>query len=523
MRRRLFPALFCGQQATPWYLSGGISSSNCVAAYSAEGAASLAASYTNLANPGTYDITAGVEPEWDATNGWKGDGSAYLQTGVVPVDNQTWTVLIKFSSVPIGSLATLFGNYTTVGGNARMYVQAYTSRSYASGNKTLSVGSYLLSGVIGIAGAQPYFQGIPELSALAAGTGTNPLELYLLCANLNGAPYQIGSHYIQRFAVYNTTLTATQVWQVTTAMKDLPIRLDTFQFLAPMPAAKDQHGFEACNGKLYAAGGEASKKFYAYDPNANTWATLADLPFAEAEHQSCGFRAVGNKLYFIGGYNSGTSAIVGNVYEYDTEGADAWVEKTAMPTPREDFGTAVLDGKIYCFGGIKAPNPTPTNVLEIYDPATDTWDTTKASMPAVKALGDFGAACNGKIYAVSGTNTMTGYPTLTPVTTVYEYDPIEDAWATKAAAPVGTCYKEVEVIGNNLYVVGGIKAGVNTDPANHSIAIYVYNTLTDSWSQTFNAPYAAGGTALAVLNGKIYMCGGGAYGAIFGALASLNL
>src|SRR5512137_1867349 len=46
-----------------WYAFGGILA-NVVAAYSAEGAANLTASLTNLANPGTHNAGIGVEPGW---------------------------------------------------------------------------------------------------------------------------------------------------------------------------------------------------------------------------------------------------------------------------------------------------------------------------------------------------------------------------------------------------------------------------------------------------------------------------
>ncbi len=61
--------------ATPWYLSGGVDASACAAAWLAKGAASLAASYDNLAAPangaadGTGDL-AGATPTWDASIGW---------------------------------------------------------------------------------------------------------------------------------------------------------------------------------------------------------------------------------------------------------------------------------------------------------------------------------------------------------------------------------------------------------------------------------------------------------------------
>jgi N-acetylneuraminic acid mutarotase len=290
------------------------------------------------------------------------------------------------------------------------------------------------------------------------------------------------------------------------SMRVIELAEQSYVRLNNVTTGMNQHGFEACNGKLYAAGGDSGKKFYEYSLTTHAWTAKADLPFAEANRQSAILRAVGTKLYFIGGYNAALHTYYDSVYEYDTAGADSWTEKTAMPTAREDMGSAVVDGLIYVFGGITSPEPTVTNVMEVYDPAQDTWDETKADLPVAKLLGDFGCACNGKIYAIGATNTMTGYPNLTPVLTVYEYNPGTDQWATKTAMPTGAsrCYKECESIGNYIYVVAGALAAYGTP----TDVIYRYDTVGDSWTQLFNAPYSASGSALAVLSDKIYMCGG---------------
>ena len=49
-----------GGTALSWWVVAG---KTCVAAYEPLGAASLAASYVNLANPGTYDATPGTTPD----------------------------------------------------------------------------------------------------------------------------------------------------------------------------------------------------------------------------------------------------------------------------------------------------------------------------------------------------------------------------------------------------------------------------------------------------------------------------
>lgn len=69
-------------------------------------------------------------------------------------------------------------------------------------------------------------------------------------------------------------------------------------------------------------------------------------------------------------------------------------------------------------------------------------------------------------------------------------------------------YKECEVVGDNIYVVGGQIAGdYRTDTAK-TTDIQVFNTVTNKWSVLTGSPYAAFGVSLAVLSGKIYMSGG---------------
>lgn len=297
--------------------------------------------------------------------------------------------------------------------------------------------------------------------------------------------------------------------------------------LASMPLDLNQHGFEACNGKLYAIAGSCAslsantKQVYEYNPLTNEWVTKTPMPIAEVGVQSGVLRAIGNKLYFIGGLLTGLT-LTGKTWLYDPI-EDSWTEKTAMPTPREDFGSFVLDGKIYVFGGLKDPShTTPTNIMEVYDPATDTWDQTKADLPVAKWSGDFGVSCNGRGYAISSSNTMTGYPVCVTITTVYEYNPTLDSWSEKAPIPQGCMYKECESIGTDIYVVGGQIDGDYRDCNRKTKSIYKYNTLTDEWSLVSHTPYSVFGVGVAKLNDELYMSGG-AFNLNYSELWKLNL
>lgn len=83
-----------GAAVSNWWLSGGISAGDCIAAYQAKGAASQAASYVNLANPGTYNATPSVIPGWSSADGWQSPGA--LNTGYRPNTGNTFSVLARF-------------------------------------------------------------------------------------------------------------------------------------------------------------------------------------------------------------------------------------------------------------------------------------------------------------------------------------------------------------------------------------------------------------------------------------------
>jgi hypothetical protein len=61
---------------------------------------------------------------------------------------------------------------------------------------------------------------------------------------------------------------------------------------------------------------------------------------------------------------------------------DHWITGAPMPTPRQEIYPAVLNQKIYIAGGLDV-NRRMTNVLEIYNPDSDTW-TTGPSLPQAR-------------------------------------------------------------------------------------------------------------------------------------------
>ena len=127
---RIMPASHTRQ----WWLAGGIHPSQVVAAYQPKGAVDLAASYVNLANPGTNDAQVGVAPALDSS-GWVFGGSQHVNTGVVPDEN--YCLAIRIASYSTGNIGGIFDSVT------RFYIGSpigHGSQTFAfspSSNKTI--------------------------------------------------------------------------------------------------------------------------------------------------------------------------------------------------------------------------------------------------------------------------------------------------------------------------------------------------------------------------------------------------
>jgi hypothetical protein len=217
----------------------------------------------------------------------------------------------------------------------------------------------------------------------------------------------------------------------------------------------------------------------------DSWATMEPMSTAKA---SVGVAVVDGKIYAMGGsYDSN------GVEEYDPA-TNTWTAKTPMPTPRIFFGIAVVENKIYVIGGDGGnwdAGEILTNVNEVYDPSTDTWET-RTSMPT-KRLGLSASVVDGKIYCIGG------YYNVNEV-----YDPATDAWSTKMPMPTGVNYHASAVVGNKIYIMGGA-VGVTLNQ--------IYDPETDTWSSGASLPIgvdqaAAGVTAGDTVTERIYVIGG---------------
>ncbi|MBN1357815.1 hypothetical protein JW988_03505 [Candidatus Bathyarchaeota archaeon] len=223
-----------------------------------------------------------------------------------------------------------------------------------------------------------------------------------------------------------------------------------------------------------------------------------------------GVAVVEGRIYAIGGSNS-NSRYLGTNEMYDPA-TDTWTTKASMPTPRRDFAIAVYKNKIYCISGESGYDSEGlggiySQVNEVYDPATDTWET-KASIPTPR----YGMCSNvvyGKIYVIGG-GLHSAYPINTCCGLNEVYDPETDTWTKKTPLPISVLYAASAAVEGIIYVLGG-QGGIFMGGW-HDYNM-VYDVKNDSWSMAAPIPIgceraAAGATTGIYAPKRIYVFGG---------------
>jgi hypothetical protein len=191
------------------------------AAYQPKGAASLAASYTDLSGNGN-DAGVGVAPDWDAVNGWKFNGSThYLTTTFVPQNDQSQTMIVQFTNGVPALVRYMCGSFG--GTDSRFHLGLTTSggnrRQYGHGSfTTAATGSN--AGNMCVSGSDGYYNGADEVN-IANGAFTDPLSVYIGCRHRPTGADDFQAAYIQAFVLCSSTQTAGQIATAAAAMAAL--------------------------------------------------------------------------------------------------------------------------------------------------------------------------------------------------------------------------------------------------------------------------------------------------------------
>lgn len=231
---------------------------------------------------------------------------------------------------------------------------------------------------------------------------------------------------------------------------------------APMPAAR---GFAAAaqlkDGRVVVAGGQdasnvLSRSVQLYDPSTNTWANGPDIPatvYSATKEIRANIAKLGNGKIFL---YTGDSA-----YGATFDGTSWTLTSNAVATAHGPGSkvVAMSNGKVGIFGGAS----TGTKI-DIYDPATNSFSASTATMTSRAYWGAAVSLANGKVLLIAGDSTNKGCEI---------YDPVADTITATGSMNSGRLYFYASLLANGKVLAAG--AGTSAE---------IYDPTAGTWSNT---------------------------------------
>lgn len=265
-------------------------------------------------------------------------------------------------------------------------------------------------------------------------------------ASLNLARQEVGAARIGEFVYVAGGLVAGPPIGATRTVERYDIANDRWEFVAPMPLARDHLGVAAAGGRLYAVAGFGgdfvpTADAHVYDPAADAWSPIAPLPEPRG---GCFAAEHGGRIFVFGGEGPAGNSRATFVYD---PAANEWTRGADMAVARNHLVAVTAGDFIHVLGG----RPPVTAANERYDPVRDEW---RAMAPMPTARAAMAAAAIGGVIVVAGGET----PRLHAVTEIY--DVATDAWACADEMPVPRHGIAAVSLGDRMLVpAGGVIQG----------------------------------------------------------------
>lgn len=171
---------------------------------------------------------------------------------------------------------------------------------------------------------------------------------------------------------------------------------------------------------------------------------------------------------------------------------DIWINGAGSGVD-DDGGAsaAICNGKIYVFGGYKSPSHN--GKTRVYDPDNNTWDISKAPMPKGCSSSQ-AVTINDNIYVMGGyyaTSVNSGYT----LSTMYMYNTLSDSYTTLPNLPSASSTHFAVNINNKIYLIIS---------GEHKM----YDETTQTWTNKTREPRGEHNQGYCSLGTKGYLIGG---------------
>lgn len=255
-------------------------------------------------------------------------------------------------------------------------------------------------------------------------------------------------------------------------------------------------------GKVLVVGGNGVNNTYPgnvelFDPQSGSWASAGTIT-GRAGHTTTLLND--GRVLLLGGYNA--SGLVPEVEIYNPQ-TNSWAVVSFLnPARYEHTATLLKDGRVLVVGGYN--NTSYMNSVKIYDPQTNSWTDADHSSPFVaRSQHTASLLPDGRVLVAGGKNTNTS----DVLASTFLYNVLTDTWTQ--GADMGSAARRQHIAltldNGDILVSGGYVSGNQ-----YMVTMYAYNTYNNSWYYVSNiaSDYRAGHTLTILKNGKVLQVGG---------------
>lgn len=308
----------------------------------------------------------------------------------------------------------------------------------------------------------------------------------------------------------NDKIAFIHVTQVTSALKPTGKITWIKQTDGLAPISRVESGVVQLGNKLYVMGGfngtyhSVTRRVDVLDLATRRWSRAADLPNSQTH---AGAATDGRYIYWVSGQIGPlySTNVTTDSWRYDPT-TNQWSKFVRVPKARFGGGLAYLNGRLHFFGGDDATrsDAQPDHwTLNLAD-SNPTW---KPAAP-LPFPGDHlsHAVLNGKLYVFGGEHDHG--KTYAQHDYAFSYDPATNKWTRLADMPTPKSHFEgaTVVINNKIYCIAG-----QIDWELLTGEVSVYDPASDRWSLFSPFPEKRKGTAVGLYNGRLYLSGGDSY------------
>jgi serine/threonine protein kinase/N-acetylneuraminic acid mutarotase len=266
-----------------------------------------------------------------------------------------------------------------------------------------------------------------------------------------------------------------------------------------IPTPRQMLGSASDSKVVYAVGGTNGtsdlQTVEAYDPAANTWTTLPDLPEAGSD---LGVAVADGRLVAVGGTSAGQ--VLASVAALDLA-TTTWASLPDMSTGRHGMAVAAVDKSVYAIGG-----STGVGDGQVTSAAESLKLAARKTQPASqwRSLPDAPTArlqmaftvLDGKIWIIGGMSKGAG------LDMVQSYDPQTGSWQSQPSLPIPLHHATAATYRGEVVVIGG--ASENLAQASNK----VFALRGGSWVELPSLGHARAAAAAAVVGDRLVVVGG---------------